>query len=60
MNPRLLQGFNFDTSQGLDELSIIDELVCGISILCIHIIERPLGAKILSYQARQRQVGGLH
>lgn len=60
MNPRLLQGFNFDTSQGLDELSIIDELVCRISILCIHIIERPLGATIFSYQAPQRQVGGLH
>ena len=33
MNARLFQGFYFGSSQGLDELSVIDELICRIRIL---------------------------
>jgi hypothetical protein len=44
VNPRLLQGFNFGSGQGLDELSVIDEFVCCIGILCIHITESLRGS----------------
>jgi hypothetical protein len=39
MDPRLLQGLYFGSSQGLDKLTIVYELICRIRILCVRVIE---------------------
>jgi len=56
MNTRLLQGFYFGSGQGLDKLSIIDELICRIGIICCRVIEGLLGAKTFSHQVLRQQV----
>jgi len=57
MNTRLFQGFYFGSSQGLDKLSVIDELICRIGVLCFRVNERLLGVKTFSYQVLRQQVG---
>ena len=59
MNTRLLQGFYFGSSQGLDKLSVIDELICGIGIICCHVIERLLGAKTFLLPSSSTAGGGI-
>ena len=39
MDPRLLQGLDFDPSQGLDKLTVVYELMCRLRILCVGVIE---------------------
>lgn len=45
MDPRLLQGFYFGPSQGLDKLTVVYELICRIRILCVCVIEGLPGNK---------------
>ena len=59
MNTRLLQGFYFSSSQGLDKLSVIDEFICRIGILCVHIIERLLSKKNILLPSSSTAGGGI-
>ena len=58
MNTRLLQGFYFGSSQGLDKLSVIDELICRIGILCFRVTER-LGCENILLPSSSTAGGGI-
>jgi hypothetical protein len=59
MNTRLLQGFYFSSSQGLDKLSVIDELICPISILYPQSQLEALGRENILLPSSSTASGGI-